>query len=128
MSKEFFQSGSDFESKAAYSRAVKSGPWIWVSGTTGYDYQKMQIADDIRQQTRQCLENIRQALLHFGADFSDVVRVRYILQDKTEFEQCWPILKEAFGAAPPAATMWQAELLDPQMKIEIECTAFLEEK
>lgn len=128
MSKEYFKSGSDFESKAAYSRAVKSGPWIFISGTTGYDYQNMQIEDNILEQTRQCLKNIRQALTHFGADYRDVTRVRYILQDKSEFQLCWPLLKEVFGAAPPAATMWQAELLDPRMKIEIECTAFIEGK
>jgi enamine deaminase RidA (YjgF/YER057c/UK114 family) len=117
------QSGSPFEEQIAYSRAVVQGDWIFVSGTTGYDYATMRISPEVDEQARQCLENISRALEQAGASLADVVRVLYILPDGADFERCWPVLREYFGDVRPAATMIRAGLLDPRMKIEIEVTA-----
>jgi enamine deaminase RidA (YjgF/YER057c/UK114 family) len=116
-------SGSSFESDIGYARAVVDEPWIFVSGTTGFDYATMTIAPDVQAQAAQALKNIAAALAQAGAGFADVVRVRYILPDRADFEPCWPLLKQIFGAAPPAATMIVAGLSDPRMRIEIEVTA-----
>jgi enamine deaminase RidA (YjgF/YER057c/UK114 family) len=121
--RRLISSGSEFESKIGYSRAVVSGDWVFVSGTTGYDYATMTISDDIEEQTRQTLKNIGAALADAGASFADVVRVHYLLTDGTEFEKTWPALTEVFGDVRPAATMMQVPLMSPEMKIEIEVTA-----
>ena len=122
-SRRWISSGSRYEQEVGYARAVVDGDWILVSGTTGFDYRTMTIAADIVAQTRQCLANIAAALAEAGASLDDVVRVTYILPDAAEFEACWPLLREAFGRARPAATMLSAGLLDPRMRIEIEVTA-----
>lgn len=116
-------SGSTFEAEIGYSRAVVDGEWIFVSGTTGFDYASMTIADDVVAQTEQCLKNIASALAEAGATLADVVRVRYIVPNGADFPACWPALREAFGVSRPAATMISAGLADPRMKIEIEVTA-----
>jgi enamine deaminase RidA (YjgF/YER057c/UK114 family) len=116
-------SGSTFEDEIGYARAVVDGDWIFVSGTTGFDYSTMTIAEDVVSQCRQVLRNIEAALEEARASFRDVVRVRYILPRREDFEPCWPLLREAFGAVKPAATMIVAGLSDPRMKIEIEVTA-----
>ena len=105
-----------------------SGEWVFVSGTTGFDYATMTIADDAAVQARQALATISAALAQAEASFADVVRVRYILPDPADFPPCWPVLREAFGKAPPAATMLVAGLADPRMRIEIEATARLSAK
>jgi enamine deaminase RidA (YjgF/YER057c/UK114 family) len=116
-------SGSTFERDIGYARAVISGDWIFVSGTTGFDYETMGIAEDAVAQCRQALRNIEHALTQAGASLRDVVRVRYILAAREDFPPCWPILREAFGGAAPAATMIVAGMSDARMKIEIEVTA-----
>lgn len=116
-------SGSEFEKQIGYSRAVVAGNWIFVSGTTGFDYVAMSISDDLIEQTEQCFRNIDAALRQAGASLKDVVRVTYILPDGGEFERCWPVLRKYFGDVRPAATMISAKLADPRMKIEIEVTA-----
>lgn len=116
-------SGSTFERDIGYARAVVDGDWVFVSGTTGFDYATMTIADDVAAQTEQCLANIGAALAEAGCGFGDVVRVHYILPDARDFPSCWPALRRRFGEAPPAATMIAAGLADPRMKIEIEVTA-----
>lgn len=123
MTRSLISSGSPFEEQIGYSRAVVDGDWIFVSGTTGFDYASMTIPDDVAQQAEQCLKNIQQALRQAGADLADVVRVHYILPRATDFEACWPVLRRYLGTVRPAATMWSAALLDPRMKIEIEVTA-----
>lgn len=125
MTRKLISSGSDFEKKAAYSRAVVVDKFIFVSGTTGFDYSTMEISENVAEQTAQCFENIKKALLEAGATLKDIVKVNYILPNKDDFESCWPILREYLGDIRPAATMWQAELLDPRMKIEIEVQAIL---
>lgn len=116
-------SGSTFEDDIGYSRAVVDGEWVFVAGTTGFDYETMTIANDVVEQTEQCLKNIGHALEQAGASFADVVRVRYILPRAEDFPSCWPVLRRVFGDIRPAATMLSAGLSDPRMKIEIEVTA-----
>jgi enamine deaminase RidA (YjgF/YER057c/UK114 family) len=123
MQRQLISSGSSFEEQIAYSRAVVHGNWIFVSGTTGFDYTTMSISESIIEQTAQCLKNIASALEQAQSSLSDVVRVTYVLPDATLFEQCWPILRQYFGEVRPAAMMISAQLLDPRMKIEIEVTA-----
>ena len=123
MIKRLISSGSTFEEQIGYSRAVVAGDWVFVSGTTGFDYSTMSIADDLLQQTEQCLKNIEAALHEAGASLRDVVRVNYVLPNGAEFEQCWPVLRKYFGDIRPAAMMISAGLADPRMKIEIEVTA-----
>jgi len=123
MTRQLISSGSTFEQQIGYSRAMVAGGWIFVSGTTGFDYSTMTISEDILEQTEQCLRNIQQALQEAGADLQHVVRVTYILPDASLFEKCWPVLRKHFGDVRPAATMLSAGLADPRMLIEIEVTA-----
>ncbi len=121
--RRLISSGSAFEAQIGYSRAVVAGDWVFVSGTTGFDYATMTIADDVLAQTEQCLKNIEAALREADSGFADVVRVTYVLPNAAEFEACWPALRQAFGTVRPAAMMISAGLVDPRMKIEIEATA-----
>jgi enamine deaminase RidA (YjgF/YER057c/UK114 family) len=123
MKRKLINSGSSFEEKIGYSRAVVVGDMIFVSGTTGYDYNTMRISEDIAEQTEQCIKNIEKALQEADATLEDVVRLTYILPKGDDFEQCWPVLKKYFGVIRPAATMISAGLADDKMKIEIEATA-----
>ena len=123
MTRTLISSGSSFEAQIGYSRAVVVGDWVYVSGTTGFDYTNMSISDDLVEQTAQCLRNIESALTQAGARMADVVRVTYVLPEAGEFEKCWPVLREYFGDIRPAAMMISAGLADPRMKIEIEVTA-----
>ena len=123
MDRTLISSGSSFEAQIGYSRAVVVGDWVFVSGTTGFDYATMTISDNLVEQTGQCLRNIESALHQAGARMADVVRVTYVLPEAGEFEKCWPVLRQYFGAIRPAAMMISAGLADPRMKIEIEVTA-----
>lgn len=123
MNRKLIASGSSFEEQMAYSRAVVAGDWVFVSGTTGFDYASMTIAVDIVAQVEQCFLNIEAALKQAGAGLKDVVRVTYVLPDGELFAQCWPVLRKYFGEVRPAAMMISAGLADPRMKIEIEVTA-----
>ena len=123
MTRRLISSGSRFEQEIGYSRAVVDGEWVFVSGTTGFDYATMTISDNLPDQTEQCLNNIQSALRQAGADFADVVRVTYVLPDAARFPDCWPILRKYFGSVRPAAMMIAAGLSDPRMQIEIEVTA-----
>jgi len=116
-------SGSEFESKISYSRAVVEGGWIFVSGTTGYDYGSMTISENVVEQADQCFKNIAQALAEAGSSLDRIVRVRYIFPDRSDFGPCWPVFKKYLGRVLPAATIMIAGLLDDQMKLEIEVTA-----
>ena len=123
MTRRLISSGSAFEEQIAYSRAVVEGDWIFVSGTTGFDYAEMTIAPDVVAQAEQCLRNIEAALAQADASLRDVVRVTYVLPERDDFARCWPVLRKYFGEVRPAATMICAGLLDLRMKIEIEVTA-----
>lgn len=119
--------GSGFEHAIGYSRAVIDDRYVFISGTTGYNYDTMRIAESPADQANQCMENIASVLTEAGCTWSDVVRVHYILPVREDFEPCWPILKSYLGDVAPAATMIVADLYDPAMKIEIEVTARLPE-
>jgi len=106
-----------------YSRALVDGEWIFVAGTTGFDYGTMTISESVVEQAEQCFRNIQHALEQAESGLADVVRVRYILPRREDFEPCWPVLRKYLGEALPAATMIVAGLSDPRMKIEIEVTA-----
>ena len=123
MERKRINSGSTFEQEVAYSRAIVDGNWIFISGTTGFDYTDMTIDPSIEKQTEQCLKNIIAALTEANAELSDTVRVLYILPDATEFKKTWPVLRKYFGDIRPAATMFSAGLADSRMKIEIQVTA-----
>jgi len=123
MPRQLISSGSIFERDIGYSRAVVDGDWVFVSGTTGFDYATMTIADGVVAQAEQCLRNIASALEQAGSGLRDVVRVTYMLPDAAEFPACWPVLRRHFGDIRPAATMISVGLADPRMRIEIEVTA-----
>ncbi|MDJ0703540.1 MAG: RidA family protein [Leptolyngbyaceae cyanobacterium MO_188.B28] len=116
-------SGSTFERDIGYSRAVVEGDWVFVSGTTGFDYDTMTISDDVIEQAEQCFKNIEAALAEAGFALKDVVRVRYLLPERDDFEPCWGVLCKYLGEVRPAATMMVVGLSDPRMRIEIEVTA-----
>ena len=128
MARRLISSGSEFEEKIAYSRAVVDGDYVFVSGTTGYDYSTMSISDDVAAQTEQCMQNIQRVLHEAGSDISDIVRITYILPDRDDFERCWPVLRHWLGDVRPAGTMFEARLMNDQMKIEIQVTARLNER
>lgn len=123
MSRILISSGTEFESKISYSRAVLDGDYVFVSGTTGFNYETMSISNDVIEQADQCFKNIEKALLEAGSNLDQVVRVQYIFPNKSDFEACWPIVRKYLGDAKPAATMFEAGLLDERMKLEIEVTA-----
>lgn len=123
MNRQLISSGSSFERKIGYSRAVVQGDWVFVSGTTGFDYTSMSIAEGLVEQTEQCLKNIESALHQAGSRLEDIVRVTYVLPNGAEFPDCWPVLRKYLGEVRPAATMISAGLADPRMRIEIEVTA-----
>jgi enamine deaminase RidA (YjgF/YER057c/UK114 family) len=116
-------SGSSFEEQIGYARAVVVGDRVYVSGTTGFDYATMTIQEDVVAQAEQAVRNVAAALEKAGCSTADVVRVRYLLPERDDFEPCWPVLRRAFGAARPAATMQVCGLSDPRMRIEIEVDA-----
>lgn len=125
MSVTRISTGSPFEDRIGYSRAVVADGWIFVAGTTGYDYATMTMPGEVAEQCRNALATIRWALEEAGSGLDHVVRVTYILPDRADWPACWPITSQAFAVARPAATMFEAGLQEPEMKIEIEVTARL---
>ena len=125
MSVRRISTGSPFEEKIGYSRAVVADGWVFVAGTTGYDYATMTMPEDVTDQCRNALATIGWALQEAGSGIDHVVRVTYILPDKADWPACWPVTSEVFARARPAAMMIEAGLQEPEMKIEIEVTARL---
>jgi enamine deaminase RidA (YjgF/YER057c/UK114 family) len=123
--RRLISSGSPFEAQAGYSRAVVDAEWVFVAGTTGFDYAQMTIAKDPAEQARQAIRNIEKVLAEAGAELADVVRVRYYLPDIADWPAIVPVLGEVFAAIRPAATALVCGLVDPRMKIEVEVTARL---
>lgn len=123
MTRRLISSGSTFEEMIGYSRAVVEGDWIFVSGTTGFDYSAMTISDDLIEQAEQCFKNIESALRQAGSGLEDIVRVIYVLPNVADFEPCWPVFRKYLGNIRPAAMMISAGLSDPRMRIEIQVTA-----
>ena len=123
MERKLISSGSEFETKIGYSRAVVDGDYVFVAGTTGYNYEENSISDDPVEQAEQCFKNIAKALEEAGSSLDHAVRVNYIFPDKADFQPCWPVFRKYLGVAKPAATVFIAGLLDDAMKLEIEITA-----
>ena len=123
MDRQLISSGSTFEKEIGYSRALVDGNWIFVSGTTGFNYDSMTISEGIEEQAEQYIKNIIDALVKANADLGDIVRIMYILPNADDFPKCWGILRKYFGEIRPAATMISAGLSDSRMKIEIQVTA-----
>ena len=124
MTRRRVSQGSPFEEAIGYSRAVVDGPWAFVAGTTGYDYATMTIAPDVESQAAQALANVAAALAEAGMSLDDVVRVRYYLTHREDWPACWPVVREAFAVARPAATMVVCGLQEEAMRIEVEVTAY----
>ena len=122
--RRLISSGSPFETQIGYSRAVVSGPWVFMSGTTGFDYKSMTIADNVVDQAEQCLRNVGAVLEQAGVSFADVVRINHLVTRREDFEPIWPVLQRYLGEVRPACTVMVAGLLDPRMLIELEVTAF----
>jgi len=125
MKRQNIHSGSPFEEKVGYCRAVVQPPFVFVSGTVGRDPDTGELPADVEAQCANALRIIEMALGYAGASFADVVRVTYYAPDRADFEACWPQFRAAFGTHPPASTMVVAGLVDPAMRIEIEVTAML---
>ncbi|MFN3448591.1 MAG: RidA family protein [Roseococcus sp.] len=125
MPRRLISSGSVFEEQIGYSRAVVDGDFIFVSGTTGYDYSTMSIADSVVEQCEQAFRNIEAALREAGASMNDVVRATFIVPSRADWEPCWPVIRKYLGAVRPASTMFHADLQTDRMRIEIEVTARL---
>ncbi len=123
MSRKLISSGSPFESEIGYSRAVVDGDYVFVSGTTGYDYLTMTISEDASEQAEQCFRNIEKVLKQAGSEMTEIVRVRYIFPNRRDFDICKPVFKKNLGEIRPAATLMIAGLMDEKMKLEIEVTA-----
>ena len=122
MSRRQISSGSKFEAEIGYSRAIVDGDWIWVSGTTGFNYETMTISDDVAEQADQTFRNIQAAMEKAGFSLADAVRVTYIFPNGADFEPCWPVFRKYLGDVRPACTAVISDLIDPRMKIEIEVT------
>lgn len=125
MERRLISSGSRFEDEIGYSRAVVAGDTVYVSGTTGYDYSTMTIAEGVVEQCEQTFRNIAAALEQAGATMDDVVRVTFIVPRREDWPLCWPVTRKWLGTARPASTMLHAGLQTDAMRIEIEVTARL---
>jgi enamine deaminase RidA (YjgF/YER057c/UK114 family) len=124
MTRRRITTGSPFEQFAGYSRAVVDGDFVFVSGTTGYDYASMRMPEDIEAQARNCFATIGKALDEAGFALADVVRAHYYIVEPTDAERVLKICGEMFAEIRPAATLLVvAGLLRPEMKVEIEVTA-----
>jgi enamine deaminase RidA (YjgF/YER057c/UK114 family) len=123
MERQLISSGSSFEQRIGYSRAMVAGDWVFVSGTTGFDYSTMTISADVVEQTRQTFRNIEAALQKAGSSLKDAVRVTYYVVNADDWPKIYPVFKEFLAESRPASTALICGLIDPRMKIEIEITA-----
>jgi enamine deaminase RidA (YjgF/YER057c/UK114 family) len=123
VARQRISSGSSFEELAGYSRAIVDGDWVFVSGTTGFDYKAGTISADVVEQTHQCFRNIEWALVQAKAKLKDMVRIQIHLTDAADFTKIAPVIGQYCREARPANTTVVSQLIDPRMKIEIEVTA-----
>jgi enamine deaminase RidA (YjgF/YER057c/UK114 family) len=124
MTRTLVSTGSPFEERFAYSRAVAQGDWCFVAGTTGYDYARMEMPEGAADQARNIFRTIERALADAGFALADLVRIRVVVTDPAHWEEAAPVVREYLGHIRPANTAVVSALLAPEMKIEIEATAF----
>ena len=122
MTRRQISSGSKFEAEIGYSRAIVDGDMIWVSGTTGFNYETMTISDDVAEQAEQTFRNIQAAMEKAGFSLDDVVSATYIVPNAADFEPCWRVFRKYFGETRPASMAFVAALMDLRTKIEIQVT------
>jgi enamine deaminase RidA (YjgF/YER057c/UK114 family) len=114
-------SGTEFEALVGYSRAVRVGPHVAVSGTTG-------AGEHVVAQTRNALQRIQQALTDAGAELTDVIRTRIYVTDISRWRDIGAVHAEFFGTIRPAATMVEvAALIEPELFVEIEADAYVDD-
>lgn len=124
MTRKLISTGSPMEKQAGYSRAVAQGDWVFVSGTTGYDYETMTMPESLAEQIHNCFKTINDSLAQADASLADVVRVNYVITDQAYKDEAFTVLGQYFGDIRPAAMMIVAGLVSDEMKVEIEVTAF----
>jgi len=122
--RKLISTGSPFEKTMGYSRAVVQGDWCFVSGVTGYDYATMEMPSEVQEQAENCFQTIESVLAEAGFSMADIARVQYTVTDRTLVQSLSPVLEHYLGEIRPAATMIIADLIEPEMLIEIEVTAF----
>ena len=122
--RRLISTGSPFEQTMGYSRAVVQADWCFISGVTGYDYSTMKLPGDVRSQAENSFGTIASVLREAGFEMSDIARVQYTITDRDYVQDVVPVLGRHLGTIRPAATMVIADLIEPEMKIEIEVTAF----
>jgi enamine deaminase RidA (YjgF/YER057c/UK114 family) len=127
MERRTVSSGTEWEQAVGYSRAVRTGSEVHVSGTTATDEEGALVGEgDAYEQTRQTLSNVEAALTEAGASLEDVVRTRIFVTDIEQWDAIGRAHAEAFGDVRPATSMVQVErLIDPEMLVEIEAVARL---
>ncbi len=116
--------GSPFEKTMGYSRALVQGDWCFVAGVTGYDYETMRMPDSVADQAANCFGTIANVLAEAGFEMCDIARVQYTVSHRDSVPQVQPVLERYLGDIRPAATMVIAGMIEPEMQIEIEVTAF----
>ncbi|WP_375573498.1 RidA family protein [Ahrensia marina] len=123
MSRTLISSGSPFEKEAGYSRAVVDGNWVFVSGTTGYDYTAMTMPEGMEAQTRNTFITIQNVLEEASAAMADIVRVRYYITKRSDAAALMKVAGDVLGDIRPAATLIICDLLEEEMLVEIDVTA-----
>ncbi len=121
--RKLISSGSPFEAIAGYSRAVVDGEWVFVSGTTGFDYKAMTVSDDVVEQTEQTFRNIVAALEQAGVTLADVVRTRIYVASIADFNRAVAVIGRWFKEVRPANTALVTGFVDARIKFELEVTA-----
>jgi len=122
--RRLISTGSPFETAYGYSRAVVDGDYVFIAGTTGYDYAKMEMPDDVGAQARNCFATIAKVLREAGSAMEAIVRATYYVTETSYQAPVLQVCGEHLAAIRPASTIVVvAGLLKPEMKVEIEITA-----
>lgn len=124
MTRRLISTGSPFERTFGYSRAVVEGDYVFVAGTTGYDYATMSLPDDVAEQTRNIFRTLEGVLCEAGSSLANIVRKQVFVTDPRYCEPVLRVCGEVLADVRPASGIYVvAGLLKPEMKVEIEVTA-----